>query len=103
MLFIMSRMINYLKTHDLGEEKHMTNIKKNRNFNFIKKAIQKDSDQIFEEVKSHSNNSQELTPERIAEIIHRINQNFYDQEDVLKVVAERILHSPELQKLIKNR
>ena len=103
MLFIISRTINYLKAHDLGEEKLMTNIKKNRNFNFIKKAIQKDSDRIFEEIKSRSNNSQELTPERITEIVHRINKNFYDQEDVLKVVAERILHSPELQKLIKDK
>jgi DNA polymerase III psi subunit len=43
-----------------------------------------------------------LTPERIAQIRERINENFYDREDVLKVVAERILHSPELQELIKS-
>ncbi|MEJ2049507.1 MAG: hypothetical protein P8Y60_06655 [Calditrichota bacterium] len=43
-----------------------------------------------------------LTPERIAEIRERINENFYDREDILKIVAERILHSPELRNLIKS-
>ena len=43
-----------------------------------------------------------LTPERIAEIRQRINENFYDREDILKIVAERILHSPELRNLIKS-
>ena len=42
-----------------------------------------------------------LTPERIAEILNRINENYYDREDVLQVVAERILRSPELQEIIK--
>ena len=46
-------------------------------------------------------NNSELTPERIVEILTRINENFYDREDVLKVVAERILRSPELQEIIK--
>ncbi|MCK4893360.1 MAG: hypothetical protein KAJ16_06475 [Calditrichia bacterium] len=46
--------------------------------------------------------SPNLTPERIAEIVKRINENFYDREDVLQVVAEQILKSPELQSLIKN-
>ncbi len=46
--------------------------------------------------------SMNLSPERIAQIIKRINENFYDREDVLEVVAERILRSPELQALIKS-
>ena len=35
-------------------------------------------------------------------IVKRINENFYEREEVLQVVAERILKSPELQSLLKN-
>ena len=61
-------------------------------------------DQVLKSEISKEGNqmSQNLTPERIAEIVKRINENFYDREDVLQVVAERILKSPELQSLIKN-
>ena len=70
----------------------------------MKKKKFKAIDQVLKSNISKEGNqmSQNLTPERIAEIVKRINENFYDREDVLQVVAERILKSPELQSLIKN-
>ena len=70
----------------------------------MKKKKLKAIDQVLKSDISKEGNqmSQNLTPERIAEIVKRINENFYDREDVLQVVAERILKSPELQSLIKN-
>jgi hypothetical protein len=50
-----------------------------------------------------SGKTSELSPERIAEIVKRINDNFYDREDIMKIVAEKILHSPELQTLLKSK
>jgi hypothetical protein len=71
----------------------------------VKKRKLKAIDQVLKSDISKEGNqmSQNLTPERIAEIVKRINENFYDREDVLQVVAERILKSPELQSLIKNK
>lgn len=42
-----------------------------------------------------------LTPERLELIIQRIQENFYDQEEILKEVANRMLNSKELQELLK--
>ncbi len=61
------------------------------------KALATDSDYKSREGKYLSEN---LPPERIAQILKRINENFYDREDVLQVVAERILRPPELQKVL---
>jgi DNA polymerase III psi subunit len=72
-------------------------IVKNKKLNAIDQALKTDIS------KEGNHMSQNLTPERIAEIVKRINENFYDREDVLQVVAERILKSPELQSLIKNK
>ncbi len=69
---------------------------KNKNLNAIDQALKSDIS------KEGNHMSPNLTPERIAEIVKRINENFYDREDVLQVVAEQILKSPELQSLIKN-
>jgi hypothetical protein len=70
----------------------------------VKKKKLNAIDQVLKSEISKEGNqmSQNLTPERIAEIVKRMNENFYDREDVLQVVAERILKSPELQSLIKN-
>ena len=69
---------------------------KNKKLNAIDQALKSDIS------KEGNHMSANLTPERLAEIVKRINENFYDREDVLQVVAEQILKSPELQSLIKN-
>jgi len=69
---------------------------KNKKLNAIDQALKSDIS------KEGNHMSPNLTPERLAEIVKRINENFYDREDVLQVVAEQILKSPELQSLIKN-
>ncbi len=65
------------------------------------KALSADQKKISKDGKAESKQSENLPPERITEIIKRINENFYDREDVLQFVAERILRTPELQKLLK--
>ncbi|UCF64106.1 MAG: hypothetical protein JSW33_16330 [bacterium] len=72
-------------------------VKKNKKLEEIDRALQAD----FSKEGKHM--SKNLTPERIAEIVKKINENFYDRDEVLQVVAERILQSPELQSLLKNK
>ena len=72
-------------------------VKKNKKLKAIDHALKSD----FSKEGNHM--SQNLTPERIAEIVKKINENFYDRDEVLQVVAERILQSPELQSLLKNK
>ena len=76
-------------------------MKEKKKLTSVSKALSNTAFDISREGNQKVQNNSELTPERIIEILSRINENFYDREDVLKVVAERILRSPELQEIIK--
>jgi len=78
-------------------------VKEKKNLTAITKVLGNTPFDISREGNKKLKKDQELTPERIKEILSRINENFYDREDVLQVVAERILKSPELQEIIKKR
>lgn len=78
-------------------------MKEKKNLTAITKVLGNTQFDISREGNKKLKKDQELTPERIKEILSRINENFYDREDVLQVVAERILKSPELQEIIKKR
>lgn len=78
-------------------------MKEKKNLTAITKVLGNTHFDISREGNKKLKKDQELTPERIKEILSRINENFYDREDVLQVVAERILKSPELQEIIKKR
>lgn len=75
-------------------------VKEKKNLDEISEAIKAD---VSREGSHASGNRSELSPERLAEIVKRINESFYDREDILKIVAERILNSPELQILLKSK
>ena len=75
-------------------------VKENKNSDEFSRVINQG---VSMDGKLASGKSSELTPDRIAEIVKRINDNFYDREDILKIVAEKILHSPELQTLLKSK
>ena len=65
-------------------------VKENKNSDEISRIFKKD---VSMDGNHASDNTSELSPERVAEIVKRINDNFYDREDILKIVAEKILHS----------
>ena len=75
-------------------------MKAKKNLDEISEAINAD---VSRDGDHSSSDRSELSPERLAEIVKRINENFYDREDILKIVAERILNSPELQILLKSK
>ena len=75
-------------------------VKEKKNLDEISEAINAD---VSRDGDHSSGDRSELSPERLAEIVKRINENFYDREDILKIVAERILNSPELQILLKSK
>lgn len=43
-----------------------------------------------------------LTPERLEHIKQRINDKFYEKDEVLKDVAQKILNSKEFQDVLRN-
>ena len=75
-------------------------VKEKKNLDEISEAINAD---VSRDGDHSSGDRSELSPERLTEIVKRINENFYDREDILKIVAERILSSPELQILLKSK
>ncbi len=85
--------------------KEVTSISSVASLNKVKKTkpverkANKDKIEISREAKELSKAHSNLTPERIAEINRRIQEKFYDRDDVLDVVASRILKSSFMKEL----
>jgi hypothetical protein len=77
-------------------------VKQNKKFQELGKTLANSNVKFSRDGKDSKKLDKALSPERISEIITRINENFYDREDVLQIIAERILHSPELQTFLKD-
>jgi len=91
-----SGMINIKSTKTSVET-----VKKSQKAKAIQDALRASSVDVTRDGNDLSSETPNLSPERVAEIVRRISENFYDREDVLQVVAERILRSPELRSLLK--
>jgi len=91
-----------MKFNIFKKGKRKASVEENMKFEMTDSAIRSAELLSHQDEADKSQLVNKLTPERIAQIRERINENFYDREDVLKIVAERILHSPELQELIKS-
>ena len=50
-----------------------------------------------------SKNQKDLSEERIREITERIKNNFYEKDEVLSTVAERILRSPHFREILERK
>ena len=68
----------------------------------VKKEGPADKLDISDEAKKISQSNTSLTSERIELIRQRIAENFYDQDDVLNEVAERMMKSKELREFLQN-
>lgn len=80
----------------------MVDVKRNKKVQDLGKMVANKNLNFSRDGKDSKKIDKALPPERVSEIITRINENFYDREDVLQIVAERILHSPELQTFLKD-
>lgn len=69
--------------------------------NQSEKSKRTDKLEISAEARQLAKSKSALTPERLELIKQRIAENFYDQDDVLKEVAERMLKSKELKQALK--
>jgi hypothetical protein len=85
---------------NVNKKMSVETVKENNNLDQFGRAINKG---VSMDGKHTSGKSSELSPERVMEIVKRINDNFYDREDIMKIVAEKILKSPELQTLLKSK
>ncbi len=94
-------MVSRMKINEINHLNYVLNVKKSMKVKKIDQERSADRAEISEEAKALSQSSNFLTPERIAEIKTRINENFYDKDEVLKTVAERILRSHNFQELIR--
>ena len=70
------------------------------------RAVQKEAKtgktDISKEVRQMAQKKQAMDPDRLREIRRRIREGFYDRDDVLHEVAERILSDSRFRDLLKS-
>ncbi len=65
--------------------------------------IRTDKAEFSREAKKMAKKQKALSPERLQEIKRRIADGYYDREEVLKEIAERMLNSKDFQEFMKSR
>ena len=88
-----------MKINEISSLNYVANVKKLNKVDAVSKEKRSDKVELSKEAKALSKSTKNLTPERIKEINRRINDKFYDKEEVLNVVAEQILKSQNLQNI----
>lgn len=83
-----------MKVNEIGHLNFVSNASKMSRTKKVKKEQSADKLEISREAKALAESSSKLSSDRIAEIKKRIEENFYDKDDVLDVVAKRMLKSP---------
>ncbi len=90
-----------MKINEISKLNFIENVSKVKKTKTVEKEKGTDQVVLSREAKALSKNSGSLTPERIAEITKRIQENYYDRDEVLKAVAERILQSPQFRDILQ--
>lgn len=86
-----------MKVNEISKLNFIASVNKVKKLQGSNNEPQTDRVELSREAKALSKLQKSLSPERMAEISKRIKENFYDRDEVLNVVAERILQSLELQ------
>lgn len=89
-----------MKIKEMSQLNYLSNISQIKKVKPVGKEKIADKAEISREAKELSRAHSNLTPERAAEINKRIRENYYDREDVLKTVAERIMRSSGFKELL---
>ncbi len=90
-----------MKINEISKLTEVLNVKQTKKVERVDKESNSDKVELSKEGKALSKASSNLTPERIAEISKRIEEKFYDRDEVLNVVAERLINSTQFQDLIE--
>ena len=62
---------------------------------------EKERKELTEKSKKLSASGSSLTPERLELIIRRIKEKFYDKDEILETIAERMIQSDEWRDFLK--
>ncbi len=89
-----------MKIKDVTTITNVASVNKVKKSKPVERKNNRDKIEISREAKELSRAHSNLTPERIAEINRRMQEKFYDRDDVLDVVASRILKSSFLKDLL---
>ncbi|NOX36864.1 MAG: hypothetical protein GXO78_04930 [Calditrichaeota bacterium] len=65
--------------------------------------IRTDKAEFSREAKKMAKKQKALSPERLQEIKRRIAEGYYDRDEILKEIAERMLNSKDFQEFMKSR
>jgi len=96
-------MVVHMKVNQINHINYLSNLDKMGKIKKAKNEHQTDRLEISKEAKSLAKSSSNLSAERVAEINKRIEENFYDRKEVLDVVAQQILKSPNFKELLTNK
>jgi HPt (histidine-containing phosphotransfer) domain-containing protein len=96
-------MVGQMKVNQINNISYLSNLEKMGKIKKAKSEQQTDRLEISKEAKALAKSSANLSAERVAEINKRIEENFYDQKEVLDIVAKRILKSPNFKEFLSNK
>jgi anti-sigma28 factor (negative regulator of flagellin synthesis) len=96
-------MVLPMKVNQINQLNHLSNLEKMSKTEKVETTQKTDKLEISKEAKALAKSSSNLNSERIAEIKKRIEENYYDKNEVLDVVAKRILKSPNFKDLFSNK
>jgi len=77
----------------------MVNVNKVKKIRKVDQEVTSDKIELSREAKALKKAHSNLSQEKIAQISQRIRENYYDRDNVLNVVAERILKSSKFKNL----
>lgn len=90
-----------MKVNEISKINFMANVNKVKKVRKVDQEVTSDKVELSREAKALKKAHSNLSEEKIAQISKRIRENYYDQDKVLNVVAERILKSPKFKALIQ--
>jgi len=80
----------------------LVSIKKAQRSRNVQQEAKTDKMDISREVRQMVQKKKALSPDRIQEIRRRIQEGFYDRDEILREVAERILNDRNFRDLMKS-
>ncbi|GEM_PF-1986596 len=95
------RVYRTMKINSLDNLGYVVSVERQVNAKPAKHKSQADKLELSDQAKELSQGGT-LTPERLKLIRQRIEENFYDQDEVLNEVADRMLKSKELRDFLNN-
>jgi len=90
-----------MKVNLIGKLGQINAVEKIKRVHTNKTEVKADKVEISRRAKELARTKEAISPERMAEIKKRVEEKYYDREEVLQKVAENILNSPAFKEVVE--